>query len=165
VAVCVRARRESDVDACVALLRVVHEHDAYPLWWPTDPVGWVTGGGPFGSWVAEATGGIVGHVQLRAADGAPLSVWERGTGVAADRLGVVGHLFVDPARRREGAGRALLDVVVGEARRRGLRPVLDVVVRNRQACLMYEACGWRCLGAFSWEWASGTEPAYAYALD
>ena len=162
---CVRARCERDIDDCVALLRVVHETDAYPLWWPTDPVGWVTGGGAFGSWVAEATGSLVGHVQLRTADSVPLPVWERGTGVAVNRLGVVGHLFVDPARRRAGVGGALLDVAVEEAHRRGLRPVLDVLVRNGQACRMYEACGWRQLGVFSWEWPSGPEPAYAYALD
>jgi GNAT superfamily N-acetyltransferase len=164
VGVAIRARDDLDLGGCVALLRAVHEHDAYPLWWPTDPLEWVSDAGCRGSWVADAAGTVVGHVQLRRAEGTPVSVWAGGTGRAAEQLGVVARMFVDPHHRRTGIGRALLEQAVEEAKRRDLGPVLDVLVRNRDACQMYEACGWRKVGEFSWEFDSGKEPAYAYAL-
>jgi len=135
-----------------------------PLWWPADPAAWVSGSGELGSWVADVQGQVIGHVQLHTAEGAPVRLWERGTGIGAEGLVVVGRLFVDPGHRRGGVGSALLYVAVGAARRHGLQPVLDVLLRNKVACEMYEASGWRNLGQFSWEWASGSEPAYAYAL-
>ena len=71
-----------------------------------------------------------------------------------------------PARRRlGGAGRLLLATATADARRRGLRPVLDVLVRNHDASQVYEALGWRILGEFTWEMPDGSaEPAYAYTL-
>jgi hypothetical protein len=38
----IRERRAADLDACVEALRAVHDTDAYPLNWPSDPPGWLT---------------------------------------------------------------------------------------------------------------------------
>jgi hypothetical protein len=43
--------------------------------------------------------------------------------------------------------------------------VLDVLIRYPDACLLYQAQGWRRLGEFIWDMPDGSsEPAYAYAL-
>jgi hypothetical protein len=41
-----------------------------------------------------------------------------------------------------GTGPALLEVAAADARRRGLQPVLDVLVRNRDAYARYQATAW-----------------------
>jgi len=161
----IRFRRDSDLDACLALLRLVHERDGYPVIWPDDAAAWVSGRGALTAWVAERAGVIVGQVSLRPAAGTPVPVWEAGTGLPSERLGVVSRLFVDPGHRRTGTGRTLLQVAVAEARRRRLQPVLDVLIRNPDACLLYESQGWTKLGPFLWDMPDGsTEPAYAYTL-
>jgi GNAT superfamily N-acetyltransferase len=106
--VSIRARRDTDLEACLALLRLVHEHDSYPVIWPDDAAGWVSGRGALAAWVAERAGAVVGQVSLRPPAGAPVPTWEAGTGLPSARLGVVSRLFVDPGHRRTGTGRTLL---------------------------------------------------------
>ena len=54
----------------------------------------------------------------------------------------VNGLTVDPDRRRLGAGRALVEAAVDEARRRGGRKLsLRVLGGNATARRLYEACG------------------------
>lgn len=162
----VRPRREQDLDACLDLLRLVHDHDGYPLHWPDDAAGWVAGRGALAAWVAEeAEGMLVGQVSLRPAAGTPVPVWEAGTGLPAERLGVVSRLFVHPGCRSVGLGKALLAVAVDEARARGLWPVLDVLARGQNAFRLYEQGGWTRIGEFAWDMPNGSrEPAYAYTL-
>jgi ribosomal protein S18 acetylase RimI-like enzyme len=58
--------------------------------------------------------------------------------------GWLAELYVDPARRRRGAARHLLDVCVREARRRGChRLVLESAVHRDDAHAFYEAYGFR----------------------
>jgi len=54
----------------------------------------------------------------------------------------VNGLTVDPSRRRLGAGRALVEAAVEEARERGARKLsLRVLGGNSSARRLYEACG------------------------
>jgi ribosomal protein S18 acetylase RimI-like enzyme len=52
-------------------------------------------------------------------------------------------MYVQPARRRRGIGRALLQAVVGQARKLpGVRQVhLEVTETNQAACALYESSG------------------------
>ena len=58
-----------------------------------------------------------------------------------DRRGSILNVFVDPALRGAGLGRALMEVAVDEGRRRGL----DVLVLHASAMgrPLYESLGWR----------------------
>jgi ribosomal protein S18 acetylase RimI-like enzyme len=89
-------------------------------------------GGPDDVLVADAGGRVVGYVHL----GAP-------TPVPSNRhVLMVRGLAVDPARRGEGIGRALVDAAVREARDRGARRLtLRVLGPNAAARALYEASG------------------------
>src|SRR5215472_19379590 len=62
--VIVRPRLPSDMDACVSLLRQLHEHDSYPLAWPADPRAWLRGNRQVKAWVPVREETICGHVAL-----------------------------------------------------------------------------------------------------
>src|ERR1043165_2650935 len=121
----IRPRTEADLDACVRVLATVHEQNAYPLNWPTDPPGWLTPQSLLAVWVAEGTGaeGIIGHIVLsRSEEGdAAAALWNRGP------TAVVNRLYVAPPARGRGVGAALIEQAVAEAEFRALHPVLDVV--------------------------------------
>jgi GNAT superfamily N-acetyltransferase len=143
----VRARRDEDIPDCAEVLREVHRRDGYPTYWPDDPEAFVAGRGTLAAWVAVRDGGLAGHVTLGTADSA--AVWgpcARATGRELTGLGVVARLFVAPAARGSGVAGALLSAAVAEAKRRGLRPVLDVTVDNRDAIEFYVRRGWTRVG-------------------
>jgi len=161
----IRQRVEADLGPCLALLQRVHGRDRYPLVWPDDPIDWLQTADAIGGWVCESDGGIAGQVLLRRPSGPPVRVWEEATGMGADRLAVVSRLFVDPLHRCSGIGRELLATAATEARRRSLRPVLDVLIRGRAAVRLYEEQGWTRVEQFVWDMPDGSqEPAWAYAL-
>ncbi len=82
-------------------------------------------------WVMREDGRAIGY----------LCLWE-----IADELHVT-NIAVDPACRRQGAGRALLKAVLDAARERGLRlVVLEVRPTNTEARTLYEAFGFRVIG-------------------
>ncbi|MGH7278103.1 MAG: GNAT family N-acetyltransferase, partial [Candidatus Rokuibacteriota bacterium] len=57
------------------------------------------------------------------------------------------NIAVDPARRRHGFGRTLLQGVIEDARRRGLRVVaLEVRPSNSEARGLYESFGFQVVG-------------------
>lgn len=81
--------------------------------------------------VAEGEAGVVGYA----------AVW-----LAADEA-ELGDLAVDPAVRRRGVGRALLDAALREARGRGARTLyLQVRESNDAARRLYEGAGFRRVG-------------------
>jgi GNAT superfamily N-acetyltransferase len=57
----IRRRTAADLDACVAMLRAVHERDAYPMNWPADPRSWLLET----AWIAEWDGTVAGHVAVQ----------------------------------------------------------------------------------------------------
>jgi len=80
----------------------------------------------FGAWLhahAASHPGFVAEVDGEAVGIAFLAVVERvpGPGVWDRRSGFVQSVYVEPARRGQGLGRALVDAVVDEARTRGLQ--------------------------------------------
>jgi GNAT superfamily N-acetyltransferase len=154
----IRIRAAADLTACVAVLRRVHEASGYPSNWPADPGGWITPRDMLAAWVAEHDGRIAGHVTL--VRGLRLECLLRATGCAPDELGGVARLYVDPASRRLGLARALLDAATAAAITRGLLPVLDVVDDSGPAIALYEQAGWQlaCTQPATWVDPDGTTP-------
>jgi ribosomal protein S18 acetylase RimI-like enzyme len=57
-------------------------------------------------------------------------------------------MWTDPARRRQGVGRTLVETVVAFARKTGSREVvLEVTVGNDSAFALYRACGFEETGS------------------
>jgi ribosomal protein S18 acetylase RimI-like enzyme len=55
--------------------------------------------------------------------------------------------YVRPEYRRQGVGRALMEAVVAQARKVGLRQIeLSVTQANEPAVLLYESCGFERYG-------------------
>ncbi len=68
-------------------------------------------------------------------------IWEIG-----DELHIT-NIAVDPGRRRQGLGRALLTYVMEDGRARGLRVVaLEVRPSNHEARTLYDSFGFRVVG-------------------
>jgi ribosomal protein S18 acetylase RimI-like enzyme len=69
--------------------------------------------------------------------------------VSLARIYVLNDLFVDPALRRGGVGRALLDAAHAFAREQGaVRVALETAIDNTNAQRLYESIGYRRDGAF-----------------
>ena len=69
--------------------------------------------------------------------------------VSMARIFVLNDLFVDPAARRSGVGRALLEAAHAFARGQGaVRVTLETAVDNRAAQALYESLGYVCDTAF-----------------
>lgn len=143
----IRPRRSEDLEPCVALLRDVHEADAYPLVWPADPASWLAGRDNLATWVAEDDGSILGHLSLCRLDGARSgSPWREALPAPVEQLAVVSRFFVSTRARRRGIGDALMTHAEAHAADQDLRLVLDVAIENRTAIAVYERRGWRRVG-------------------
>jgi ribosomal protein S18 acetylase RimI-like enzyme len=82
----------------------------------------------------DARGEIIGFTQLYPAF----------CSVLADRTYVLYDLFVTPAARGTGAGRALMEAAEAYARAHGAaRLQLQTAVTNRVGQSLYESCGWK----------------------
>jgi len=162
----IRPRGGPALPACVAALRQVHEADGYPAVWPRDPIRFLTPSRTHGAWVAESAAGITAHGALCGADDVAPAAGElaAAVGVPEDRLLVIARLFVVPAARRTGTGRALLTHLVAEARAANAHPVLDVVAGSTPAVTLYESAGWRRITTLKATWtdATGANPALHY---
>src|ERR1700722_15557434 len=119
----IRPRQPGDPDACVAVLRRVHDRSGYPGRWPADPAHWLTPEGLIAAWVAEHEGAIVGQVGLAQGDQHPGLL--QAVGRPVGELVEITRLFVDPAVRGAGLGRELLAAASSHAMTSGLRPVLE----------------------------------------
>lgn len=154
----IRPRGDGDIAACVALLRRVHERDGYPLVWPADPAGWLSGSRQVAAWVAGEGEVIGGHVALaRAGGGAAAAAWAAELGAAAADVLCIRLLFVDPRQRGRGTGGALLATAQAGARARGAPAGLEVVSLNRDAIALYRSGGWRQVGEVSYDWLPAGE--------
>ena len=89
--------------------------------------------------VAERGGLVVGFTQL----------YPTFTSVGLARTFILNDLFVDPAVRKSGAGRALLEAAAEYGRSEGAaRLSLSTGIRNSVAQGLYEHMGWRRSEAF-----------------
>lgn len=160
----IRPRQPGDLDACVAVLRRVHDRSGYPGRWPADPAHWLTPEGLIAAWVAEREGAIVGQVGLAQGDRHPglIQAVRRPVGELVE----ITRLFVDPAVRGAGLGRELLAAASSHAMTSGLRPVLEVVDDAGPAIALYERSGWRLIGTdtATWTTADGVHPGLRYYL-
>ena len=145
--VVVRPRNRGDIEAVARIAAAVQAADGYPGAKLRDLTAFVASSDALAAWVAERDGVIAGHVALHP-ESLPVVMGKASDvlGVDASRLAAVARLIVDPAARRCGIGRALLEAAAGDARRRGLVPILDVVSAYAPAIALYERCGWRKLG-------------------
>lgn len=148
----VRERRADDLAACIDVLRDVHEHDAFPLTWPSDPAAWLTPYDFLTAWVALLGGAIVGHLALSAED-------ERGKPEAELK-----RLFVAPAARGSGVARGLIRVALAECERLERRPMLQVRDGERRAIALYERTGWKRVDSYrlSWPGSRGEQLVHRY---
>lgn len=162
----VRRRADHDLAACAVVLAAVHERDGYPVNWPDRPADWLAPPSLLSAWVVELDGRIVGHIGLCRSDEddvAPRS-WSTRAGGDTDATAVVCRLFVAPAARGRGIGALLMEQAVGEARERGLHPVLDVVASDTAATALYEQLGWELLATVERQWEPrGTVTLRCYA--
>ena len=78
----------------VRALEAVHATDAYPMWWPEDPAGWLSPAGSTAAWIAELAGVVVGHVCV--VRGVEDLLVASLTGAGPDQLSTVSRLFVAP---------------------------------------------------------------------
>ena len=144
----IRPLRASDLPQLETLSQVVHRSDGYPPHLQEDEVpSYIASDEALMAWVAIDNTQVVGHVAMHpaaAADGLEVAVTQLGR--PPDDFGVIARLIVDPAARRAGIGRQLLDQATTECRLRGLVPLLDVVDRFDSAIELYERAGWRRLG-------------------
>ena len=160
----IRPRRPDDLAACADLVRDVHAADRYPRYLPDDIASFLAPPDPYGCWVADEGGEVLGHVALvpRGLE-ATLEVAAGALGRPADQLAVVARLLVSPRARGRGAGRMLLAAATADAAARGLRPVLDVDTDLAPAIALYESQGWTCAGAVTVRWGDGrTLAEYVY---
>ena len=91
-----RRKRPSDVEACVAGLREVHEHDQYPWHWPRDPAAWLQPAeSTMAAWVATEPAPPDPDSPPdtdSATDPGPDSKTSPGAGIGAERI--VGHVVL-----------------------------------------------------------------------
>ncbi len=146
----IRPRRSEDLEPCLALLREVYVADRYPVRWPQDAAGWLTGLSGLAAWVSETGGALDGHLSLHATDETRTRP-ERSEAVPVpvEQLAVVSRFFVAPAARGRGVGGALIGAAEDHAAERGLRLVLDVADHNHDAIAFYTRRGWRRVGTAS----------------
>ena len=157
----VRPRADDDLPHLTAVLAAQQSTTRYPMRWPLPfPVEqFVVRGNDLAAWTAELDGRPVGHVAAQAADDEQLApYWQDGHGRPADRLGVVGTLFVDPAVRGLGLGRRLHDTAVAWLRAHDRAPCLDVVPVHVAALAMYAGIGWREVARVRPHWLPAGEP-------
>jgi GNAT superfamily N-acetyltransferase len=100
--------------------------------------------------VALVDGAVVGHVQLVAVEATDQDLPGALRRAGIDTVGIVelARLFVSPARRGGGVGRALFDAASSAASSLGLRPALCVLVTQREAVALYRDAGWVELDSF-----------------
>lgn len=151
--VAVRPRRTPDLEVLLPVLQRTHEQEGYPVRPEAVSDWWLAPADGLGAWVAEVDGRVVGHVGLLPARGPSLPVWTSGSGREPDGLAVVARLFTD--RTARGAGTALLERSVQEARARGRAAVLEVDVLS-PAHAFYLRRGWTALGTVVQQWGPRT---------
>jgi GNAT superfamily N-acetyltransferase len=117
------------------------------------------------AWVAEVDGRPVGNVcRTLPPSGDPVSEEEnlacaRAHGCTVDDLAWVSTLFVGLGTRGLGLGRRLHDTVVGDIRRTGHKPCLEVLAVHPAATALYLSSGWQPALTTHPTWLAGVDDA------
>ena len=155
----IRPRRPDDVPALVDVLMGQQTLTRYPFRdpLPVPPEQFLHADDARAAWTAEVDGRPVGHVCRVDSPRGPHAEEMNGACARAhrcglDELGWVSTLFVDPAARGLGIGRALVGTVVDDMRAAGLRPCLEVLPVHAAALALYEADGWQEVLRLRPEW-------------
>ncbi|MEU2038391.1 GNAT family N-acetyltransferase [Nocardia niwae] len=161
MSVIIRPRTETDLDACAAALRHVHEIDHYPQDWPADPAGWLSPPKLLAAVVADRDDAVVGHIGLGTSHNTPKVVRES---AGTETVVSVIRLYVLPDARRAGVGSRLLTEAARMAASWGQRAVLTVASDSTAAIALYERHGWRHVhsGPGGWRTADGREARMRY---
>ena len=167
VTVTIRERQPDDLPALVTLLGEQQPATSYPQRWPLPYPAeqFLVRPGELSAWVAVEDGQVVGHVSVTAlTNGRMAADWVEATGLPPDGLAEVSVLFVAGGRHGGGIGGLLLDTAMAEIRRRGLRPMLDVVGEDTDAGRFYQRRGWRTVGRARPPWLPDHRPDLAFML-
>jgi ribosomal protein S18 acetylase RimI-like enzyme len=161
--VTVRPRLAEDLAGLASLLIAVHAKDGYPVEGVSDAEAWLESPLMLGAWSALVGPALAGHVMLsEPGDDDASQLWMQRHHRQAGMVAVVGRLFVGPAQRGHGAGRALMEAAMTHATGMGRAAVLDVMDKDRDAIELYERLGWQRLGSFEHRYGGGVEPATAF---
>ncbi|MEU3228144.1 GNAT family N-acetyltransferase [Streptomyces sp. NPDC006976] len=159
----IRPLEDADVPEVAAALIEVHATDGYPVEGVEHPEAWITPPGVVKAWVAHR-GGVVGHVAIMKAEreGA-VTLWQRQSGEAEARIGVLARLFVVRSARKHAVGERLMRAAMDYAEENGLRLVLDVMDKDESAIRLYERLGWHFIGGATHHYGDGQQiPAKCY---
>ena len=133
--VTVRLATHADVQDLVELMREFYAESPFPLdeaWAARAFADLLAEPWRGAVWLMEQNGALVGHVVLSV----------RHAMEFGGLSGYVDDLFVRPAHRRQGAGRAALDTLFAECRRRDCRSIqVEVGPDNRAAMALYRSYG------------------------
>lgn len=161
----VRHRADDDLPSLRQVAQDVHALDGYPPRLPRDLGRFVAAPEALASFVATASGQVIGHVCVSPSSSPEvLGLAQQALGVQLKDIAVVARMLVSPTARRRGVARALLAEAVAEAHRLGRKPILDVATHFIAAIALYESAGWRRLGLVTVD-ISGMDPMdeYVYA--
>jgi GNAT superfamily N-acetyltransferase len=154
--VVIRRRVDDDLDRCEVLGAAVQTRDGYPRFLFGTMREFLATSGALAAWVAESDGDIVGHAALHpSSSSGAVALAEAATGRPSSALAFVSRLLVSPDARGLRLGERLLGAVTNDAVARGLVPVLDVAAHSGDAIALYERCGWRRAGAFTYHFRHG----------
>lgn len=149
-AVTIRPRHPDDLPELARVLFAQQAETRYPVRDPLPiPVAeFLHAEDAAAAWTAEHEGRVVGHVCRTgpvhgyAEADAMNTACAEAYGCTVAELAWVSTLFVDPATRGLGVGRALLATVVDDIAARGLRPCLEVLDLHGAAGRLYRSTGW-----------------------
>ncbi|GGK23341.1 hypothetical protein GCM10008955_16160 [Deinococcus malanensis] len=153
----IRQRQAGDLRDLQLAMREVHEAEGYPSMWPADPMAFLQPSGTVAGRVAVQHEQVMGQVLL-----CSLSHGSWAAQLPPETLEVK-RLFVAPAGRGLGLGRALMEAATAHARTLGRPAALQVAEHNRAALALYQALDWRHLtrGQATWSGPDGHRPMVA----
>lgn len=162
----IRRRTDDDLAGLVQITARVRVTDDYPTYLPDDDYHrFLTRPAALEAWVAEHDGRIRGHAALNAqmSQGAMQVLGDKGID---GPVGAVARVLVDPAFRRQGVARELLQTVRTAALAQQRTPVTEVVESSRAAVALYRATGWVELGRTTLSLPDGRAlPELVFAAD
>lgn len=149
----IRERRDDDLDQLFTVAARVKAIDKYPVFLPDGNLArFLTRPTPVAAWVAVRADEVVGHVALNPETS--ILVMRLVADLMSERGAIyVSRFLVDPAVRRQGVGRRLLEKARRSALDHGHVPMLDVVdtPTAKAAISLYRREGWKEVGRVSFE--------------